>query len=207
MNKKLAIVGIVLLIVLGGGIFLWQQQQKGQYSTTPITPTKWSQAGDYRITETPEGTVVENQKAGFSFKVPEGWRVEDENDGIEYSLNLLNPEAKFDEDNFLLTGCFISIETLFDKASVDNVRASTQYANKDLNEKIIQLGSYQALQKIISPSVVSTDPEVLKKVRDVVQVELPLNEEVLVNFILNTKKDSSERCLTFFNQTLSRISF
>lgn len=209
MNKKLVIGGVVLLLIIGGGIFLLSKQPKGpkEQSGSDTIPTKWSQAGDYKIEKTAKGTVVENQKAGFSFKVPEGWEIKDEGDGVEYFLNLLSPEAKFDQDSFLLAGCFISIETIFDKASVGNVRASIQYANKDLNEKILQIGSYQALQRTISPSVVSTDPEVLKKVRDVVQVELPINEEVLVNFILNTKKDSSERCLTFFNQTLSQISF
>ena len=206
-NKKLVVGILVVLVVVGGGIFVLQQQQRGQSSTTSITPTKWSQAGDYKMTETPEGTIVANKKAGFSFRVPKDWRVEDESDGTDYSLNLLSPEAKFDEDNFLLGGCFISIETIFDKDSVANVKASIQYTNKDLSEKVVQIGPYQALQRTISPSVVSTDPKVLKKVRDVVQVELPINEEVLVNFTLNTKKDYSERCLTFLSQTLSKISF
>ncbi|TSC56957.1 MAG: hypothetical protein Greene071421_467 [Parcubacteria group bacterium Greene0714_21] len=207
MNKKLVIVGVVLLIALGGGIFLWQKNQKEKENQYNATPTTWSQAGEYKITESPDGTLVQNQKAGFSFKVPEGWKIKDESDGVDYSLNLLSPEVKFDPDNFLLEGCFMSIETIFDKASVSNVRASIQYANKDLSEKIVQIGPYQALQRTISPSVVSTDPEVLKKVRDVVQVELPINEEILVSFILNTKKDYTERCLTFLNQTLSQISF
>ena len=205
MNKKLVIVGVVLCIALGGGVFYWQKQQKGQYSTTPTT---WSQAGDYEIKEVAgQQTVVTNKKAGFSFEVPDGWKIKDESDGVDYSLNLLSPEAKFDEDNFLLIGCFMNVETIFDKASVSNVRASIQYAGKDLSEKIVQIGPYQALQRTISPSVVSTDPEVLKKVRDVVQVELPINEEILVSFVLNTKKDYSERCFTLLNQTLSKISF
>lgn len=203
MNKKI-IVGIVaVLVVVGGGIFLWQQQG----SDSEIKPTKWSQAGDYKITETPEGTIVENKKARFSFKVPEGWEIKDEGDGVEYFLNLLSPDVKFDVDNFLLKGCFVSVEAVFDKDSVSNTKASIQYADKGSNKEVIQIGPYRALQTIIIPSVVSNDPQVLKKVRDVVQIEIPLKEEILINFVLNTKKDSSKGCLNLFNQILSEISF
>src|SRR3989338_9866830 len=75
MNKKLVIGGVVLLLVVGGGLFLLlgSEPKKPEELGSDTIPTQWSQAGDYKIEETAEGTVVTNSKAGFSFKVPEGW--------------------------------------------------------------------------------------------------------------------------------------
>ena len=127
MRKQVLIIGGIFLVIVIGGIFLLLNQTETklglgepEYSTTP---TQWSQEGDYRIEETPEGTVITNEKAGFSFKVPDGWSVEGEEGEIEqeYILTILSPDTIFNKDEFgndtaLLGGCVMSLETEHQKS-------------------------------------------------------------------------------------------
>ena len=210
MNSKILIVGILALLLLGVGIFLWQQNQKeNQYSATPTT---WSQAGDYEIKEVAgQQTVVTNKKAGFSFRVPKAWGIEDEGDGIEYSLNLLSPEVKFDEDNFLLEGCFVHIETITQKTSVTNlsalVRSIREAPNSYPEQQVIVVERHDGIQTLLTPKVITEDPDVLKRVRDVIRTEIPIDEETLVDFELVTKKNVRDQCFTSFEKFLSEVSF
>ena len=68
MSKKLIIVGVVLVVGIGAAAFALLGQQNPTEDDYTTTPTQWSKEGDYKIEETPEGTVVTNTKAGFSFK-------------------------------------------------------------------------------------------------------------------------------------------
>ena len=121
MNKKLVIGGVVLLLVIGGGLFLLlggiaePKPGLGESGSDTI-PTQWSQAGDYNIEETSEGTIVTNSKAGFSFKVPQNWKIKGE-EGIsagEYFLIMLSPDTQINETNKrLLRGCGISLNIFF----------------------------------------------------------------------------------------------
>jgi len=189
---------------------LWQKDQKeNQYSTTP---TVWSQAGDYEIKEVAgQQTVVTNKKAGFSFRVPDGWKIKDESDGVDYSLNLLSPEVQFDEDNFLLKGCFIRIETISQKTSVTNLNAlvrGLREAQKSYpDQKIAVVGGHYGIQTSLIPQVITEDLNVLKKVKDVLRTEIPIDEDTLVDLELITKKNVRDQCLISFEKFLSEVSF
>jgi hypothetical protein len=181
-------------------------------SGSDTIPTQWSQAGDYEIKETPgQQTVVTNSKAGFSFKVPEGWSVKDENLGEEYSLNLLHPNAKLDQDNFLVDGCFINIETVSQQDQVININALIDDLVKNPNsrpdQEMIRVGERYALQTSLISSVSSDNPEIMKKIRDIIQVEIPLNQEIVVNFNLILKKSFMDQCVVTLSRLLSGGSF
>ena len=156
-------------------------------------------------------TVVTNAKAGFSFKVPEGWSVKDENFGEEYSLNLLHPNAEFDNNNLLVSGCFINVETMYQPDEAIYVTAII----KDLennpsisdNRAVIKLGERLALQTSIISSASSDNPEIMKKIRDIIQIAIPLNQEIVVNFQLTLKKNFTDQCVTILNRLSSEGSF
>src|SRR3989338_11644201 len=120
MNQKLVIGGVVLLLVIGGGLFLLlggiaePKPGLGESGSDTI-PTQWSQAGDYNIEETSEGTIVTNSKAGFSFKVPVGWSVETQSfDGEEFILEFLSSDAVKQEGNPpLVKGCGIGLNVFY----------------------------------------------------------------------------------------------
>lgn len=184
MQKKLIVGIIVALVVVAGGIFLWQQQQTKPYSATP---TKWSQAGDYRITETSEGTIIENQKAGFSFKVPEGWTMDEEYYGLEeYTLNLLSSDAQLNEQKSLKKGCGVSLNTLQQRDEIVSVKAhiasllqeeGKQISSGNVTETVVEISGHPAYKTINT----TTDPRFLEKFGRITQVRIPADD---VNLIL-----------------------
>lgn len=214
MSKKLIIGGVVLLLMLGGGAFLLlsKTETKSDLGESDTVPTQWSQAGDYEIKEVPgQQTVVTNSKAGFSFKVPVGWSIEDEGDGTEYFLNLLHPSTKFDENSLLIDGCFIGIETTTQQDKVINLNVSIDNllgsSNSQRDEKVVQVGEYRGLYTSLISSVNSDDPEIMKKVRNMIMVEVPLDQEIVVDFQLIFKKNFGDECIVKFDELLATTSF
>ncbi|MCH7828883.1 hypothetical protein IH982_03440 [Patescibacteria group bacterium] len=218
MQKQVLIIGAILLVIVIGGIFLLVNQTETksrlgepEYSTTP---TQWSQAEDYKIEETPTGTVVANEKAGFSFKVPEGWSVEGE-EGItvgEYALVILSSEAEFEEDQYgnkttFLRGCAISLETLYQKDEVVSVKNLIDTYNekpeaKPEDESIIIVDNQSALRAIFVPE----DLEILEKIGEFIQIRVPISEETLIGFGIRMKPEYRSDCIAEFDSFISSFS-
>lgn len=210
MQKKL-IIGIVAVLFVVGGIFLWQQQKK-QYSAEPITPTKWSQAGDYKITETPEGTLVENQKAGFSFKVPEGWATENRAGSLlgEYVFNMRSPSAKFEgdesgnEEAFIRGGCVISLETEYQKSTVDSLKimmSQLQEVPKD-SQRIVQIATYPSLQTNFFPP----PSKYLDQFGNTITIETPVGGERVVRFGIRYLPKDEIECRSSWDRFINTLT-
>ena len=83
------IMGVFVLAGAGWGVWRWQFRQ------TP--PEEWgfaktSPPEDYLVKETTTGKIVENKKAGLTFEVPEGWRVEKPSEA-RGNINLYSPTS------------------------------------------------------------------------------------------------------------------
>ena len=89
-KKKFFVPGIVIALVVIGWLILLIAENMPSEKPTKIEEftATWSPKEDYVIKETPEGTFVENEKAGLTFKVPEGWLTEIN----DTTVSLLNKE-------------------------------------------------------------------------------------------------------------------
>ena len=201
MNKKLVIGGIVLLLIVGGGAFLLLSGREtkpglGELQSDTI-PTKWSQAGDYKIEETPAGTIVTNSKAGFSFKVPENWSIRGEQ-GVttqSYGLILSSPDVEIKESK-LSMGCSVVLETIHQEDRVLSVSAII----KGLKERpdifpdktLVEIDNQEGTKTLLTTSL-----------DEFIQVELPIDDETLLDFELHTLVKNQGDCLKNFEEFLS----
>jgi len=217
MNEKLIIGGIVLLLVIGGGLFLLLGGTKTITISNPeesgsnTTPTQWSQADDYKIEETAEGTVVTNQKAGFSFKVPEGWEREDRVGEVpgEYVFSMLSPDAAFQKDEFgsevaILGGCVLNFETEYQKSTIESVLidiASIERSPSD-TQKILEIDGYTALQTNFFPP----PSNYLETFGETMTTVVPLRDELVIRFATRYLPKDKTECTQIFSEFASNIS-
>ena len=198
MGNKYILVGIIgLFILLVGGFFL---PPYGEERMQSIYETEWSQAEDYGFNSA--NTVATNTKAGFSFKVPEHWEIGEESFGSEYSVLLFSPDIRFDNDNFLQEGCFISINTVIQESEVVYLEEVIKNLRDDpslhTDKKVVEVSGYSGIETLVLVS---------ELIGDTVEIKLPIDEETVASFVLTTRKDVKEACSEVFNNFISNISF
>lgn len=204
--SKTIVIGVLVLLVVGGGVFLLLNQTEtrsrlgeSEYSTTP---TQWSQAGDYKITEVPDPndstivrTMVLNEKAGFSFKTPADWKVKGGSFGDIYSLDLISPNAVLRNDVFLENGCMGGVETQSNKDFVVNtnemIRAISNDPNLYPDKEVIAIDDQVALR-----TTASDEGEVYS---EVTSIEVPLSEEALLVISFTARSASKGFCNKSFD--------
>ncbi|GEM_PF-4988738 len=211
MNKKLVIGGVVLLLVIGGGAFLLFSGTETKLglgeSGSDTIPTQWSQAGDYEIKEVAgQQTVVTNSKAGFSFKVPEGWELKGQEYGVQqYFLNLLSSDSQLNEENKLLTqGCGMSLETLYQEQEHTLVQNSIARYSQDPqklpdNEQVLTISNYSALKTLSIP----VDEKVLQIYGEAIQIQIPFSQDGLIEFGIRMMRDSRAKCTKEFDKFIA----
>ena len=124
-SKQKALILIIILCVVVGGFFYWWK-----FYETPVE--KWDEAEyskpeDYVEKQTDKGILIENKKAGISFIVPEGWRVEKER--YTDCIALFSHNAI--EKSFVMeSGCKIRIEARNIKAGLDSIEQTLREGHK-----------------------------------------------------------------------------
>jgi hypothetical protein len=207
-KKKFFVPGIVIgLVVIGWLVFLIGEIGPSEKSPKVEEFTAaWSPKEDYKIVETPEGKFVENEKAGLSFKVPEGWKVEiQELAGGEVLLNLFEQKARHDpEHGFLIEGCGWELGVKDSKTETELLGQKIQDIityQKHHQEKvssmieIIDVGGYETLE-----TIVSDNPKFGKSIT----LEIPFNGRL---YYLETLfvPGGEERCSQEFNNFLKTV--
>jgi hypothetical protein len=114
MNKKKAILVVFVLLLISGGVFLWQKEEKIK-----------GEPDDYVVESEGEEVIIRNEKAGFSIKVPEGWEVE--KIGVEEgSVVLYSPDAEGVREGRIMpplkNGCMIEMSVLYGDMTLEEVR-------------------------------------------------------------------------------------
>ena len=203
MNKKVVIAGAVLVIFVVGILYMLGASVPSPEEGYSTTPTQWSQEGDYRIEETSEGTVVTNEKAGFSFKVPKGWSLEGGSFGEMYSLDLISPNAVIQNGVFLENGCISSVETQSNKDFVTNVNQligiSLNSVNAYPDKTVINLDNQVALK-----TTVINEGKIYS---EVVSIEAPLTAEELLAISFTERSLSKGLCTESFDSILASFIF
>jgi hypothetical protein len=124
MKKKISIL-ILGLIIVGAIFFVYFKF----FRLTPVDQWAYVESSpreDYIVEEVDGRMFVNNEKAGISFFVPEGWEIRDElNDAfVIYTEGAINNEER---KAFLEEGCRIIIET-------SNIKTNTSYLKEQFKE-------------------------------------------------------------------------
>jgi len=207
--SKTIVIGVVVLLVVAGGIFLYLLQTSSPENGYSTTPTQWSQAGDYKIEETPTGTVVTNEKAGFSFKVPEGWRVETQYFGEEeFTLEFLSPDAIRREGNPpLAKGCGMGLTT-FSREDLweswnNDVLIIQQYPEEAREgEKVIEVDGKFALWNALN----AHDLAAIEIFGEIIRVNVPISNNGVIEFGATIMSDHQSDCKAEFDTFISSFS-
>ena len=224
-KSKYFVPGIVIgLVVFGWLVLLIAKlgpfgEEKEEFVSQPTT---WSQKEDYVIKETPEGKFVINEKAGLSFKVPKGWRVEMDreekkaNSAGGYWIDLFGLDGKLNEDGLLEKGCGMGIYVEFQKSNVDLVKqeiefikdAPEKYITENSKKEVIEISGYPSTKWVVKPKNLEMfkNIEGLKQIEEWVKIEIPVSNEQIIYVDTYFLSDYQEKCLQEFNNFLKTVS-
>ena len=76
MSKKIIILVFVVLILVGGGIFLWQRDEIENFLENKKLEKMIALSKDYTIVEDSGEKFIVNKKDGFKIKIPTEWNAE-----------------------------------------------------------------------------------------------------------------------------------
>jgi len=203
-NKKIVISKVIIIVVLimaASGFFCWREIKE-----TP--PEDWllaesSSPEDYIIKEAPEGNFVENKKAGLSFKIPEGWRIEKP---LYLGVRLYSPDGVEWRTAFMQSGCRIipnvteittSIETLEKELRKNNFLLSPSLDTYE----IIKVANRKALKNVVE------EKEKLNtyQVRIYIPTKDLFSENKLYSLELTTTPNDAGQCIQEFDKFLETI--
>ncbi len=198
-RKKLWLLIIGALIIIAGFfIYIIFFSESPQEEWVEIGP-KFEEPQNYELQETEEGTFLVNKHAGFSLKVPDGWKVEKVKTGIDqWIVNLLSPDAIL-ENSQLQQGCGVSVWVEYDERSYNNT-----LANLKNPKKISEYVSYQKVEihGISSLQLIGES----EKVGKIIGSKVPFKQNTLL--IIDTKVlPKAPECETLYNQILDSINF
>jgi len=187
-----------LIVIAGFFIYLFLAPEPSQEEWVEIGP-KFEEPQYYELQETEEGTFLVNKHAGFSLKVPDGWKVEKVNTGIDqWIVNLLSPDAIL-ENSQLQQGCGVSVWVEYDERSYNNT-----LANLENPKKISEYVSYQKIkiQGINSLQLIGGSDKIGK----IIGSKVPFKQNTLL--IIDTRVlPKTPECEIFYNQILDSINF
>jgi len=177
---------LVILLVIVGWFFLLTIDFAEEDDSDSVS---WSQKEDYIIEETSEGIFVKNEKAGLSFKVPDGWRVEMKNDNTEDLINefwitLLSSDAEVGTNNLLTKGCGLSVWVEFQekqfeyiKNEMETIRQNPENykINENFQKEIIKIDNHFAIKWIGK----SDKTEIYEKIGQVIEIKIPVDNKII----------------------------
>jgi len=200
MEKKFYFLFFITFVVfIIGGIFLWSEYSKEIGNITPAV--KFEPPENYVIKDTSKGKIVENKKAGISFKVPEGWKVEKKEIGIdEWVINILSPDARVNDSGLLIKGCGVGVHVEHHRATAN----ATRYRIKDPERFSKEIsGDYQAIE-------IDKHPALKMTIRnsgwgEAVAIKLPIEDKIYM-FDTRFLPEETERCSQAFEEFLKGVS-
>lgn len=207
-NKKIIIFAlIIILILIIGGLFWWWEERGKEYGKT-ISEREFVDSKYFTVEDTPEGTIVENKKEGLSVKVPEGWSIKEEGDGISFC----SPEVKFDEKGSLIFqsikegGCGVTVQIIKCKKVDPELTTDAEdlinyiiavkdgsYKEEDRQLEILEISGKEGLKRsYIKDGMISK-----------ISVEIPLSQTI---YSFDSGFIFSEKCTAEFNKFLETVS-
>ena len=192
------VVFLICLILAGTAIFYYWE-----YYETPVE--KWDEAEyskpeHYIEKQTDKGILIENKKAGISFMVPSGWRVEKEK-YLDY-IALFSQGAE--EESFIVkNGCKIKAEVRNIKVSLASIEQALRIGHKswgDIDQyEIIVVGRHRALKNVTG---------ITSLAQYYVGIHVPVKNMLgnkVYSFGVNANIQDQEECTQAFEQFLKTV--
>ena len=208
MKKKwIILIVVILLLALGGGVFWYWERNQGEEKGHLVQireAVKYPTAEEWVIKDTPEGKIVENEKAGLKAKVPEGWKIEKKEIGSnEWSVSLSSLDFRLSENKlYPVAGCGASVVVEYSKDNfeVEKVYLKGYQENPGFYQgkgiEVIKVDGYSASRKIVWNS---------SKLGQSIEVRIPANNKVYVFGTILVPKDK-DRCSAEFDKLLNGVS-
>ena len=200
MERKLIIlIIIVLLLAAGGGVFYCLELQEKRPEKVLIREAvKYPTEEEWVIKETPEGKIVENEKAGLKVRVPEGWKAEKTEIGRdEWIVNCFTPDMEVDQNNILKKGCGIGVIVEYNKDDSEYIRGylnNSEYLQAEGIE-VIEVSGHLASKESLGKNPV---------VGESIAVQVPVENKVYV-FDTLLIPNEKERCSQEFEKFLEGV--
>jgi len=203
-NRKVLLAAILIITLVSslGGIFLLS---RGEDLPEEQEEIRYSNSEDYVIKETEEGKVVENENAGLSFKVPDGWRTDKPEAAIYITLYSPDAEGTTMGPEGLTTGCEIMAQVMYIRANVEiieqGLRESHQgelFANDEY--EIIEIDGHKALKNKV---------EIIPLNLSGTSIHVPVNDfsEGKLHFLrVGSNLEEKEKCIQEFEEFLKTVS-
>jgi len=197
----LIIVIFVFLLILGGA-FLWQERNKLMGENI----IRFEPPENYAIKETLEGKIVEDKKAGLSFKIPTDWRVMvSEYKKGEGIVEIFSPGADFYPNTGIIKkGCGIAVSTEYKSKEeigmivdlIKSIKENRINSGAQPNKTVIEVDSFSALK-----SLIFNKPEMGQGFK----IEVPVAEDRA--YVFNTfVPPEEEKCPSEFDKFLATVS-
>jgi len=190
-----------LIVIAGFFIYLFLAPEPSQEEWVEIGP-KFEEPQYYELQETEEGTFLVNKHAGFSLKVPDGWKVEKEQDAFQtWQVVLSDPQLEMKEHQ-LTKGCLVAAHVEYD-----------EYNYNYLVEKISNPLSLETKEEKVTHKVIQVDnvkgylrSGSSEEIGEIIYVEIPYKPYAILVLMTRVLPNSSY-CKQALNQIINDISF
>jgi len=192
--------GLILISAIAGFFYYWQI-----YKTPPEkwAEAKYSPAENYKITEENGEKFIENKKAGISFKVPNGWRIEKPQGRDYVALYSANAEGSSLVGK-MESGCEIFIQNQKIKTDIKTIENELNKIHQNWEEpgsfEIVKIGRHDALKNTLG--IPNLD---LRGIGVYVPTQKPISNSVIY-ISLTSNSDEIDKCSEDFLNFLSTVS-
>ena len=195
MKKKIVIPIIIVfaLLLIAGGVFWWWGNREIKGSPE-----------DYVIKETDQGKIIENKKAGFTAKVPEGWEIQKMKiSGGSIVITTPTIKGRMQNDMTvppLTKGCGIEVSVIYKNFNFKELEEKIKSIHWGLDIKSekfekISINDYPALKNTFNSELLGS----------AMAIYVPTKNK-LYDFDLYWAPDEKEKCIQQFENFLETVS-
>ena len=210
-KSKLAIflILVVIILALGAGFFYYKVKANRDLVDLNSTVPKLFEKGDYRVEDRPDGQYIVVNKVGLTAKVPDGWRVEFENNTPpnekEYFIKLYSPNAT--GTDYLKNGCEIGIIVGNEEENNQNIRKEIQQVRDGvINCENNFPGTVCEVSNIGAREVLKWASKDLGMIGQFLGVRVPIGEKDIIGISTSFSALSKDQCALDWQNFLKYIA-
>ncbi len=205
--KKIGLFLIILIIIIGGFIYLGLNLIPKEKSESPTLFSK----EDYKIEKENNNKFIVVDKVGLKCKVPEGWDIKIEGDDVpksEYWVNLLSPDAVV-KDNIIDEGCIAEILVVRSKETAESIRDNIVLLKNENGELESLKDDYFMAEKfeivnINGFSALKTTSQENNTIGQNINIEIPIKDSY-INFNIAYSMTNKKTCLPIWEDFLENV--